>query len=70
MGLRDDDGVDFRVLSLVKEHPNFKHQETGFKSIKREWIKQSTGYLGDDFYGTVWLELKKDELYLHYHFEC
>ncbi len=50
------------VIKIVKSDdvPDVEPQEENY-SFKEAYIEQSCGYCGDDYYGDIWVHLKKDK---------
>ena len=55
-------------LKIVYFHGAVKPQDEPYW-FKKAYVSQSCGYIGDDYYGTIWIPLPNGN-YLEYSFSC
>lgn len=62
------DDADIGFLELVKK-PSGGYQEESYRVIPGVWVEQWTGHECDDYYGNLFIEVKKDK-YLKIPYSC
>ncbi len=54
---------------IVYDCPGEGHQAEDFGLVRDVWIDQSVGYLGDDFYGQIWIKVT-NKRYFYFRYSC